>query len=91
MSRNIQQSISSYVWVIILIIIRHTYCKQCIVNWLNKNNTCPICRIKFELNQSGKDLIAFNIINDLSVLCNNRGNSYTYFTFLLKDAHGEGY
>lgn len=53
---------------------RHTYCKQCIDQWKKKNNTCPVCRIKFDQNNSSKDLIAFNIINDLEVLCNNKGN-----------------
>ena len=24
----------------------HSYHSECILNWIEKNNTCPICRIK---------------------------------------------
>ncbi len=31
---------------------------------------CPICRKKIDNNLTSKDLIAFNIINEMEVFCN---------------------
>jgi hypothetical protein len=49
----------------------HTFCLECIEEWLNSSGQCPICRKVLKQNQISKDLVASNIINDLEVTCNN--------------------
>ena len=51
----------------------HTFCNMCIGQWLSKSNCCPMCRQKVSKEGMSKDLIAFNIINDLEVICSNNG------------------
>lgn len=58
----------------------HTFCEECIKSWLNSLNTakekvCPICRNKVTKTSMSRDLIAFNIINDMNVYCNNSGKN----------------
>jgi hypothetical protein len=52
----------------------HTYCGDCLNEWIKSNKICPICRVKICQKNIGRDLIAFNIINDMEVTCNNKGN-----------------
>ena len=54
---------------------RHTYCYECITQWRKKTSNCPVCRVKFDDKLINRDLIAFNIVNDLEVLCNNKRKS----------------
>lgn len=49
----------------------HTFCYDCITEWIKSSPDCPICRKKIQRNQVSKDLVASNIINDLEVTCNN--------------------
>lgn len=49
----------------------HTFCKECLKKWTNYNSQCPLCRNKFKIKNTKKDFIAFNIINDMEVFCNN--------------------
>lgn len=49
----------------------HTYCYDCIKNWISKKNQCPNCRQKIVESLISRDLLAYNIINDLEVSCNN--------------------
>ena len=51
----------------------HTFCNLCITQWLCKSICCPMCRQKVSKEGMSKDLIAFNIINDLEVTCSNSG------------------
>jgi len=49
----------------------HTFCFNCL-NTLRKNsNFCPICNQNIIDSLISRDLLAFNIINDLEVFCNN--------------------
>lgn len=48
----------------------HTFCDECIKQWLKSNSDCPMCRKKFAKSNISKDLVASNIINDLEVTCN---------------------
>ena len=51
----------------------HTFCYGCLVEWGQKHNICPLCREKFTEDDIKRDLIAYNIINDLDVFCKNEG------------------
>jgi len=51
----------------------HTFCDICITQWLSKTSKCPICRDAVSKEEMSKDLIAYNIINDLEVTCSNAG------------------
>lgn len=31
---------------------KHTFCRRCVVKWLNENDTCPVCRYKFPENET---------------------------------------
>lgn len=33
--------------------IKHNYCEKCISSWLTKNNSCPMCRHKIDINKYG--------------------------------------
>ena len=53
----------------------HTFCYKCIMNLVMKyNKLCPICRVSIKEGCISRDLLAFNIINDLEVTCNNEMN-----------------
>lgn len=49
----------------------HTYCYNCIKGWMKKKNECPNCRTSIVESLISRDLLAYNIINDLEVSCNN--------------------
>lgn len=49
----------------------HTFCKICIKKWAKLNKNCPLCRKEFIFKNIKRDNIAYNIINDLEVFCNN--------------------
>lgn len=52
----------------------HTFCKRCFNQWDKvSNGRCPMCREEYNEAYTSRDLIAFNIINDLCVLCVNKG------------------
>lgn len=93
MSRIILRSCKIKLWVKLIyknLICSHTYCDECIKNWLNsvnsvKEKVCPICRSKTTKNSLSRDLIAFNIINDMEVFCNNNGKEMLLKTLLLKN------
>jgi len=59
-----------YILIYYFTTIRHTFCKQCIINSLSFNKSCPNCRKEVQISSLTKDLIADNIINDLGVSCN---------------------
>ena len=57
----------------VLIDCDHTFCFECISQKLKKNNECPKCHKKnFSLNFS-RDLMAYNLVMELEVSCNNIG------------------
>ena len=50
----------------------HTFCYKCLVSLVAKyNKLCPICRVAIKEGCITRDLLAYNIINDLEVTCNN--------------------
>ena len=49
----------------------HTFCKSCLKKWEKYSKNCPLCRNKFIFKNIKRDNIAYNIINDLEVFCNN--------------------
>ena len=49
--------------------LRHTFCYICIENWALIQKTCPLCKRSLRLRLLEKDLIAFNIIDDLPARC----------------------
>jgi hypothetical protein len=51
----------------------HTFCEECLKSWLEQQNFCPMCRGKIIKKQLGKDLVAYSIINDMPLSCNNTG------------------
>ena len=51
----------------------HTFCYQCLMKYLQNSFECPKCGAMFTENSMQKDLIAFNMINDLDVYCSNKG------------------
>src|SRR5690349_19366955 len=61
----------------------HTFCSTCIKQWRQKNSQCPICRTKDTTGEVSRDLIAYNIINDLEVFCINKGKNYYTTIYLL--------
>ena len=50
----------------------HTFCKLCLKKWNKYNKNCPLCRKDFIFKNIKRDNIAYNIINDLEVFCNNK-------------------
>ena len=63
----------------------HTFCSSCILQWASKSTMCPICRQKFSKDGLPRDLIAFNIINDMEVTCSNSGKEILNFSINLKN------
>ena len=51
----------------------HTYCKECITDWSKKNSICPLCRMTFNIDYIQRDLIGYNMVNELLVYCVNKG------------------
>lgn len=51
----------------------HTFCLKCINKWRKNEMNCPSCRVFYNHDYTGKDLIAQAIINDLQVFCINEG------------------
>ena len=49
----------------------HIFCKLCLKKWVKYNKNCPLCRKLFDFKKTRRDIIAYNIINDLEVFCNN--------------------
>ena len=49
----------------------HVFCKLCLKKLVKYNKNCPLCRKLFDFKNTRKDIIAYNIINDLEVFCNN--------------------
>ena len=49
----------------------HTFCYYCIEEWLKRSNKCPCCRISIITSLISRDLLAYNIIMNLEVCCNN--------------------
>lgn len=55
----------------------HTFCNNCISTWIKTSRTCPVCRRPCRKNNLGLDLIARNVVNDLEVICPNKGCPWT--------------
>lgn len=49
----------------------HTYCYNCIKEWMDKSKICPTCRDTINKSEISRDLLAFNIIEEQPVCCNN--------------------
>ncbi|CAD8186002.1 unnamed protein product [Paramecium octaurelia] len=50
----------------------HTFCKQCISQWLTDHSTCPECRSDAKRKHFQIDRIAAGIISELDVYCSNK-------------------
>lgn len=43
----------------------HMFCYSCIIDWSKEINTCPVCRLSFDLlNRADKELIKLYFYND---------------------------
>jgi hypothetical protein len=51
------------------IISRHTFCYICIENWAVVSKKCPLCKQSLKNRKVERDLIAFNLIDDLTAKC----------------------
>ncbi|MCQ2817885.1 MAG: hypothetical protein MJ252_11530 [archaeon] len=49
----------------------HTYCYACIEDWMKRSTICPSCRTTIVESEMSRDLLAFNMIEELEVTCNN--------------------
>lgn len=49
----------------------HTYCYDCLSDWLKKSGQCPNCRVIIAESLISRDLLAYNITMELDVTCNN--------------------
>ncbi|CAD8184438.1 unnamed protein product [Paramecium pentaurelia] len=76
-----EQSISKYLKCIICAAVYdeptrlkcgHTFCKTCIIEWLNNHPNCPECRADTQQKHFQTDRIAAGIISELDVYCLNR-------------------
>ena len=47
----------------------HTFCGKCIEHWFLSRYKCPTCRAK--VIEFSKDLLAYDLVNDLEVKCHN--------------------
>ena len=59
------------IYIYLCLLCRHTFCKKCFNVWEknSKNKSCPLCREEYVKQYCGKDLVTFNLINELNVLC----------------------
>ena len=73
---------------------QHTFCKECILSWIKSNNnknqkpSWPVCRKN--LCPKGKlkrNLMAFQIINELSIHCSNHPHCPWVGTLDTADTH----
>lgn len=55
----------------------HTFCKKCIETWIKVNFACPICRERIDKKKLGVNRIAKLAVEDLEVICLNKGCSWT--------------
>ena len=76
------EDVSSYLYCIICgeifkepvrLYCGHTFCKECITDWSKKNSICPLCRMNFNIDCIQRDLIGYNMVNELLVYCVNNG------------------
>ena len=51
----------------------HTFCFDCINQKLKENNECPKCHEKNFTLELSRDLLAYNLVMELEVSCNNVG------------------
>ena len=49
----------------------HTFCNQCITDWVNRQKVCPLDRKKLYITLLRKELTIKNIIDELKVKCCN--------------------
>ena len=55
----------------------HTFCEACIRTWLASHKSCPNCRSSCTVRSLGPDLIASLLANDLEIVCQNKGCTWT--------------
>jgi len=54
----------------------HSFCKECISNWLKKKKTCPICRYEIDsLEKCTQNKSLNRVIDALPMICSNEGCS----------------
>ncbi len=47
----------------------HTFCYECVNSCIKTKPNCPVCRTAVVVKDAGRDLLAYNIINELEVFC----------------------
>lgn len=56
---------------------QHTFCLGCVQKWTENHRAatvpCPVCRTSFRTKDLRKNLLAFQLINELEMFCCNRG------------------
>lgn len=49
----------------IIVTCCHTFEKECLFMWLEKNKTCPLCRLSTQFNDCKPNLALKSVIEDL--------------------------
>ena len=56
---------------------QHTFCKGCLEKLILNNRAtqvpCPVCRQPFRHNHLQRNILAYQLINELEIYCANRG------------------
>lgn len=68
----------------------HSYCKKCILAWLNNSKTCPEDRKSLKQSDLHHDFILENIIGDQMVACPHRPSGCTHIDRLDRLANHKG-
>lgn len=55
----------------------HTFCKVCLIKCLKSRQACPDCKKQFTQKTMGIDMIASQVVDDLEVICQYKGCSWT--------------
>lgn len=54
---------------------QHTFCKVCLQGWTENQRAatvnCPVCRSQFRIRDLDRNLLAYQIVNDLVIHCTN--------------------
>jgi len=54
----------------------HSFCQSCIGTWMERENTCPECRERFNMKTSHRDRLIEGVISDMKAKCKYRGCSW---------------
>jgi len=63
----------------------HTYCLDCLEGCMKTSKNCPFCRENIDKKNIGRDLLAYNVINELEVFCIHDDCSWQVFMSLFRE------